>query len=113
MPPNKTATEHVKDYIRAFLQERFKGEFTFEPIEVIPQVDQDGDDYLQIYIVFEGDQQKLNPSWTLELNTALWEATRENGFQGVPAPLFVEKSECVNGGGKLGRWGGVKLYHLA
>ena len=33
----------------------------FGPIVVVPRVDHDGDDYLRSYIVFEGDQKKLDP----------------------------------------------------
>ena len=57
----KTKLEHVADIVRETLAERFGDEFVFDPIEVIPKVDHDGDEYLHIYIVFDGDPEAAGP----------------------------------------------------
>ncbi len=87
------ATEEIRNKLRDMLSERFRDEFKFGPIVVIPRVDQDGDAYLRSYIVFEGDQKKLDPTWTLRLSSLLWSRAEELGYPGIPVQLFVKKSE--------------------
>ena len=63
-------TDKVEKIIRDLLDERFGDEFTFGPIEITPRVFDDGeyaDDYLQIFIVFDGDPERLPASWTAKL----------------------------------------------
>ena len=87
------AASQIKNYLTETLNERFRKEFVFEPIVVRLRVDQDGDEYLQAYIVFDGDQKLLDPAWTLGLSSRLWPLAQGLGFPGVPIPCFVEKSD--------------------
>ena len=87
------ATEEIRDKLRDMLSERFGDEFEFGPIVVRPRVDQDGDAYLHSYIVFKGDQKKLDPKWTLRLSGLLWPRAEELGYPGIPMQSFVKKSE--------------------
>ena len=87
------ATDEIRDMTRDLLEGRFKDEFEFGPIVVIPRYDQDGDEYLHMYIVFHGDQKKLDPLWTAMLSDRLWPRSEELGYPGIPIPLFVERSE--------------------
>ncbi len=93
MQPKAEAPAKFKDIINALLEERFKGEFTFDPIVVIPKVDHEGRDYLHTYIVFDGDQRDLDPGWTLRLSGRVWSKAEELGFTAIPIQSFVEKSE--------------------
>ena len=43
------------------LTEPFQDEFVFDPIVVRPEIDHDGDEYLEIYVVFDRDQKNLDP----------------------------------------------------
>ena len=89
----EAVSQKVANIVRKALADRFKDEFVFEPIVVVPKVDHDGDEYLHIYIVFDGDQKRLDPDWTLGLvDLILQEVTREE-VPNVPAKSFVEKSE--------------------
>ena len=88
-----TKLDHVADIVRRILAERFSDEFVFDPIEVIPKVDHDGDEYLHIYIVFDGDQKLLDPGWTVGLGARIWPMLEELGFPNPPSKSFVEKSE--------------------
>ena len=58
----------VADIVKATLVEHFADKFVFDPIKVIPAVDEygdgDGEPYLRIMIVFDGDQEALDPHWT-------------------------------------------------
>ena len=87
------ATNEIRNLIRDVLRERFAGEIDFGPIVVLPRFDDDGEEYLHSYIVFDGDQEKLDPTWTLRLSRRLWPRAEELGYPGIPIQLFVKKSE--------------------
>ena len=87
------ATEDMKNLLSEVLRSRFAGELEFGPIVVIPRVDQDGDAYLHAYVVFDGDQDRLDPVWTLQLYSRLWPHSIELGYPGIPMQSFVAKSE--------------------
>ena len=87
------ATNEIRDMIRDMLHERFKDDFEFGPIVVRPRFDEDGEGYLHSHIVFNGDQKKLDPTWTLRLSSLLWTRAEELGYPGIPIQLFVKKSE--------------------
>ena len=87
------ATDEIKQLIHDLLSERFKGELGFGPIGVMPRVDDGGEGYLQSYIVFHGDQKKLDPTWTLRMSRLLWSRAEEFGYPGIPIQLFVERTE--------------------
>ena len=87
------ATDEIRDMIRDMLQERFEDEFEFGPIVTIPRFDHDDIEYLHTYIVFNGDQKKLDPAWTLRLPGRLWPRAEELGYPGIPITLWVKKSE--------------------
>ena len=87
------ATIEIKARIQDLLHERFENEIEFGPIVVIPRYDEDGERYLHSYIVFRGDQKKLDPTWTLRLSSRLWSYSEDLGYPGIPIQLFVERSE--------------------
>ena len=89
--------EKVADIVRNTLMERFADQFVFDPIEVIPAVDEfgggDGETYLRIFIVFDGDQKALDPGWTSGLIRRIRPKLVDAGVTEFPSPSFVEKSE--------------------
>ncbi len=93
MTINAEIPSRVADIVRDLLTERFRDEFVFDPIIVEPEVDHDGDEYLKIYVVFDGDQKNLDPGWTLGLSRRIRPELVEMGVPGVPGFSFVEKSE--------------------
>ena len=86
-------TENIAVLVGDWLRERFQDEFVFDPIIVKPETDQDGDTYLHTYIIFEGDQKKLDPAWTIALSSRLWPEAAALGFPSVPVQSFVKKDE--------------------
>jgi hypothetical protein len=94
---NQELRERVADIVRETLAERFTDELEFNPIEVIPAVDEygggDGETYLRIFIVFDGDQKALDPHWTSSLIRRIRPKLRDAGVDEFPSPSFVEKSE--------------------
>ena len=89
------ATKKFEQTVLGLLHEQFssENEFEFGPIVVLPRFDEDGEEYLQTYIVFHGDQKKLDPRKTLSLSRHLGPCAEELGYPGIPIQLFVERSE--------------------
>ena len=87
------ATNAIRERIELLLNERFEQELEFGPIVVMPRVADDGIMYVQSYIVFHGDQDRLDPRWTLRLSDALWGLSQDLGYPGIPIQFFVERSE--------------------
>ena len=93
MTINADIPDKVAGIVKNLLTERFQDEFVFDPIIVEPEIDHDGDEYLKIYVVFDGDQKNLDPGWTLGLSGRVWQEVAEMGVPGVPGISYVEKSE--------------------
>ena len=83
----------VTRIVREAIEERFEDEFVFDPIIVNPRFDHEGDEYLHMYIVFDGDIQKLDTAWTLRLRGIILDGTEEDEVFRVPSISFVGKEE--------------------
>ena len=83
--------------IKAFIVEDLSGHFgdvfEFGPVVVREVIDHDGDPYLRVDIVFRGDQDKLDPDWTLGLTRRVLHRLREEGMDADLAPHFSEKAD--------------------
>ena len=94
--------QELADTTMALLQERFTpDEFVFGPIVIVKRRDFYGD-WLQIYIVYEGDMKNLDPKWTGGLKGRLRPKMRELfGIDDIPSCSFVPKRgwEEVHKGG--------------
>ena len=89
----KETTNKVADMVRALLAERYQDEFVFDPIIVESKFDHDDEEYLNINIVFDGDQDRLDIDWIIGLVGRMRPALLELGVTGVPGKSFIEKSE--------------------
>ncbi len=85
--------EQVKRIVREDLIERFEDEFVFDPIVVKLDVDHYEDDYLRILIIFDGDQERLDPQWASGLIRRIYPKLIESDLPYFPNPGFIEKSE--------------------
>ena len=98
-------TDRVTDIVRELLVGRFGDAFEFGPIivelwrrfrvRVERELDDYGDEYIHVYIVFNGDQRELDPSWTAGLSGRLRPHLVEMGFDSPPSKSFIEKSEWL------------------
>ena len=86
-------SDRVADLVRCQLDERFADEFVFDPIVVVPKIDHDDDEYLQIYIVFDGQQDGLDAAWTAGLALRIRPNLLALGVPNVPTTSFVAKPE--------------------
>ncbi len=77
------------------LRERFQDTLVFDPIVVEPAIDHCGDEYLDIFVVYEGPYEALDPDWTVEMDRWLWDELADMGLTmvRVPSHSFVTKNE--------------------
>ena len=92
-PPSDEVLQKVADLAREDMEGHFGGTFVFDPIVVVPKIDHTDEEYLYIYIVFDGDQALLDSQWTRGLVGRIGPAMREMGIMSIPNNSFVEKSE--------------------
>lgn len=80
---------------RRLLEDRFKDDFVFDPIAAVPKIDEYGDEYVEIYIVFDGDQKKLDPVWTHRMTGLIIDELEAVGVALLQSPgeSFVKKSD--------------------
>ena len=93
---DEETTERISAIIKQHLAERFTDEFSFGPIVPVRRFDYsdpEGRDYLEIYIVFDGDQKDLDARWTLGLPGRIRSQLAEIGFTNMIMTSWVHCSE--------------------
>ena len=85
--------EKVEDFVRKDLEGRFRDEFVFDPIIVNPELDWWGDEFLHIYIIFDGDLKELDAKWTIGIERRLLGYVPEVELLNTPGHSFISKSE--------------------
>lgn len=90
---SRETAEEFASLVRQALEERFKDDFVFDPIAVESAIDHYGDEYLDTYIVFDGDQKKLDPRWTAQLGVLIWGDLERMGIFNTPVFHYVVKDE--------------------
>ena len=103
-----TITQDVHDAIVKMVYEdlsgRFDGEIEFGPIDIQEEIDEYGDPYLHIRIVFDGDQGKLDSKWTSGLIARLIPQLADLGVKHVPSKSFFSKEDWEIVKEKIRRW---------
>ena len=98
--------EKVKEIVKEDLEGHFKDRFVFDPIVVEPAVDEFGDGtgetYLNILIVFDGDQDGLDPAWTAGLIGRISENSLRPTSRNSHAPLS-SRNPSGSAGSRLSR----------
>ena len=89
--------EKVADIARDLLEERFGDDFRFDPIIVNRKVDHDGDEFLEIRIIYDGDAKNLDLDWTLSMGRLMEPALLKIGVAELPSRAFIEKSDWEAG----------------
>ena len=85
--------DKVGELVRKDLEERFRDEFVFDPIIVNPELDHYGDEFLHIYIIFDGDRKRLDPKWTIGIETRLLQKLPEGELPHTPGHSFIPITE--------------------
>ncbi len=89
--PNEVLRK-VENIVRNALAERFKDDFVFDPVIVQSKLDHDDEEYLDIWIVFDGDQKRLDPHWTAGLAGLILDQVTEDEVPVVPSKHFIKRS---------------------
>ena len=85
--------ELVKKVLEEYYDKHYKGEFVFDPVVVAPRFDQDGNEYMRAYVVFDGDFYRMDRKFRFGLLTTLDPLLLEIGVECFLGVSFVEKSE--------------------
>ncbi len=85
---SKVAELVLKDLTRSF-----NDKVVFGPVKVVPKVDHYGDEYLHIYIVFNGDLSLLPRGWRMGLLRNIDPQLEELGVVSVPDSTIIEKAD--------------------
>lgn len=87
-------SETVERIVREDLGQRFTDEFVFDPILVEPTTTYwEEDPYIDIKIIFDGDQKLLDPGWTGGMIRRTMVKLEAEGIMEPPSYGFIEKSE--------------------
>ena len=85
--------DKVGKLVRKDLEGRFKDEFVFDPIIVNPELDHYGDEFLHVYIIFDGEQKNLDSKWTIGIERRLFDQLPEEEWPLYAGHSFISKSE--------------------
>ena len=61
----------ISEIVKSDLYERFPSGFIFDPIKVYPRTDHMGDDYLKVFIIYDGKMEDLDAAQTVGLITRI------------------------------------------
>ena len=90
---SREVADEVGRLVGKSLRERFQDDLIFDPIVVEPAIDHDGVEYLDIFIIYEGDFGKLDPDWSSGLSMLLRPDLLSMGIASVPSHSFVPRSD--------------------
>ena len=95
----KDTIAKVERIVQKALEERFSDDgLVFGPIIAIPRIDHYGDEYIHIYIAFDGDQNLLDPHWTGGLSGLILDHFDEDEMPYIPNKGFIGKDEWEEDG---------------
>ena len=83
--------EKVEQLVREDLEERFKDEVVFDQIVANPELDWWGDEFVHIYIIYQGDREKLDPRWANGIERRLLAQLPEDELPNSPGHSFIPK----------------------
>ena len=93
---SKEATEAIARIIWDILDEWFGDTIVFDPIVVIPEVDDYGREYLDVYIAYDGQREMLDAKWDVELHLLVMPDVAELGIQTTPSFSFIPRTDWVD-----------------
>ena len=86
----------VAGIVRRLLEEQFNGRMVFDPILVQPEIDHDEEEYLHIYVVYDGKWEDWNEAdrlWNAGLQHLVLQEMPVEELPVVPTLSICEKSE--------------------
>ena len=85
--------QRAEELLRCHLKDNFGDRFVFDPIIVEPGIDQYGNDKMDIYVVYDGDDSRLDPRTLNNIGSAMALQLEYMGVEGATWEHYIEKSE--------------------
>ena len=85
--------QQISEIVKEDLYERFPTGFIFDPIRVYPRTDHMDDDYLKVFVIYDGKIEDLDAAQTMGLITRMKPKLRALNINDYVSCGFVEKSE--------------------
>ena len=85
--------QKIKGIVREIVAEKSGGEFTFGPIMVMSHEDVWGEERVFIYVVYDGDPDRLDVGWTGGLVDRVLQQVPSDELPIVPFKSFIHTSE--------------------
>ena len=92
----KAVTDSAAEIVRELLVRRYNHTIFFDPIVVIPEVDDYGREYLAVYIAYDGQREMLDTKWDVELHVLVIPYLAELGIQTTPSFSFIPKRDWAD-----------------
>ena len=89
----ESVQEQVAAIVRRHLEDKFAGKLVFDPIRIVPRIDQFGDEYLHIYVIYEGDGNLLEPRWLNGLYIRMRPEFVKLGVMSIPSMSYRDRIE--------------------
>ena len=83
----------ISKIVKADIHEQFPYGFIFDPIRVYPRTGHMSDDYLKVFIIYDGKMEDLNPALTYGIMTRIKPKVRALGIKDDLSDGFVEKAD--------------------
>ena len=93
---SKAVTDSAAEIINGLLVKRYNDTMVFDPIVVIPEVDDYGREYLDVYIAYDGQREMLDAKWDVELHVLVIPYLAELGIQTTPSFSFIPRTDWVD-----------------
>lgn len=91
---DKTLEQQIADIVQHTLDDHYQGALTFGPIRVKEVRDPvNGEPYLDIFIVVDGDYTLLYPLWSATLGDVIEPDLRAIGVTQATLPRYIPKSD--------------------
>lgn len=96
MVTSEMVNEQVATIVRRHLESKFGNQLAIDEIRIVPRVGYFGDEYLHIYILFDGDGDLLDPTWLNGLYRRMRPEFLELGVTGIPVESYIDQAEIAD-----------------
>ena len=93
---SKEVTDAAAEVVRGLLVERYKDTLIFDPIVVIPRVDDYDQEYLHFHIACNGQFEMLDMKWDLEFRLLVKPGLAELGIESSSVFSFIPKTDWID-----------------
>ena len=92
----KAVTDAAAEIVRGLLVERYNDTLVFDPIVVIPKVDDYDKEYLHVYIAYNGQIEMLDMKWGLKFRLLVIPGLAELGIETTSVFSFIPKTAWID-----------------